>query len=326
MRRQCRIAVQAALASLALLGSSLSQAGSLILAVADIPYSAPVLIAEAEGYFKEEGLSLQVQHVSLGRTAMEKLLAGQAHFATVADVPITMSGFTRKDFAVVGTITVTGRENQLVVRNDRGIQEPADLQGKRLGVVFGTSGHYFADTFQLFHGLKLGAVNEVPIDPKDRTGALVRGDVDAAVLFGTHVSEAMQQLGSRARVMPGPAFFSLTFNIVSRLPAAGVKDEDTVKLLKAVRRANAFIQRDPVAARRIVSRALKIDPAELEGVWNDFDFRLQLAQPLLTTLEAQARWALRRKLVPPGSVPDYLELIRTEPLSRVDARAVLIVK
>ena len=303
-----------------------SQAATLTLAVADIPYSAPVLIAEAEGYFAAEGLALNIKHYPVGRVCLEQLLAGEAHFATVADAPIMLAGFARRDFNILATTTVSGRENQTVVRTDRGIQTPADLQGKRMGIIQGTSGHYFADTFLLFHGVKLGTVTEQPLDPKDPVGALVRGEVDAAALFGTHVTEALHKLGSQGRVLPGPAFFSVTFNIVSRPASQGVSDDDAVKLLRAVQRATVLLQREPDRARAIVSKALKVSADDLAQTWDGFEFRMQLSQSLITTLEAEARWAQRRRLAPAGEIPDYLDLVRPEPLKQLDARAVRLIK
>lgn len=312
-------------AGLALFGGTV-QAATLTLAVADIPYSAPFLIAEAEGYFAAEGLALNVKHYPVGRICLERLLAGEAHFATVADTPIMLAGFSRRDFSILATTTVSGRENQIVARTDRGIQKPADLQGKRLGVITGTSGHYFADTFLLFHGVKSGTVTEQALDPKDPVGPLLRGDVDAAALFGTHVTEALHRLGPQGQVLAGPTFFSVTFNIVSRPASQGVSDDDAVKLLRAVQRATVLLQREPERGRAIVAKALKVSVEDLSRTWDDFEFRLQLSQSLITTLEAEARWALRRRLVPAGEVPDYLALVRTEPLKRLDARAVRLIK
>lgn len=302
------------------------RAATLTLAVADIPYSAPVLIAEAEGYFAAEGLALQVKHYPVGRICLERLLAGEAHFATVADTPITLAGFSRRDFAILATTTVSGRENQIVARADRSIREPADLQGKRLGIIPGTSGHYFADTFLLFHGVRIDKVTEQPLDPKDPVGALVRGEVDAASLFGTHVTDALNRLGPQGRVLLGPAFFSVTFNIVSRPANQGVSDDDAVKLLRAVQRATLLLQREPERARAIVAKALRVSVEDLAKTWDGFEFRLQLSQSLITTLEAEARWALRRRLVPAGELPDYLDLVRPEPLKKLDARAVNLIK
>ncbi|MBC7779969.1 MAG: ABC transporter substrate-binding protein [Proteobacteria bacterium] len=299
----------------------------LTLAVADVPHTAPLLIAEAEGYFAAEGLKLKVIHCVIGRACLKHLLDGEAHFATVADTPIAFAAFSRKDFAIVGTIATSGREHRLVARGDRGIQSAADLKGKRIGMVKGTSGHYFADTFLLYNGLGSLDVTVVPLDPKDAAGPLVRGEVDASALFEPHGRDAIRRLGTNARVLQGPSFFALTFNLVSVPASVGASDEDVAKLLRAVQRGNALIRNDPVRARAIVGAALKIEPGLLAEIWNDFDFRLQLGQSLVTTLEAQARWTMRDKLVPPGSrLPDFLDLIRVEPLRRLEPRSARLIR
>ena len=213
-----------------------------------------------------------------------------------------------------------------MVRTDRSITQPADLQGKRLGVIPGTSGHYFADTFMLFHGVKIDSVTEQPLDPKDPVGALVRGEVDAAALFGTSVTDALNRLGPQGRVLPSLPFFSVPFNIVSRPASQGVSDDDAIKLLRAVQRAMVLLQREPERARAIVAKALKVSADDLAKTWDGFEFRLHLSQSLITTLEAEARWALRRRLVPAGEIPDYLDLVRPEPLKKLAPRAVNLIK
>jgi len=62
--------------------------------------------------------------------------------------------------------------------------------------------------------------------------------------------------------------------------------------------------------------------AQLDG----YEFRLSLDQTLLSTLEAESRWAVREGLVESKAVPDYLELMRVEPLRALDPRAMTIVK
>lgn len=299
----------------------------LTLAVADIPFAAPVLIAESQGYFAAEGLKLKVLHHAFGRLSLQQMLDGQAHFATVADTPITFASFSRRDFAIVATLSTSGPEHRLVVRNDRGIRSAADLKGKRIGTLTHTSAHYFTETFLRFNKLNPAEVSIVALPASDTVGALVRGEVDAAGLLGPHVSDALRALGDKARVLPGPGFFRVTYNLVSVAPSAGASDADLVKLLRAVRRASDLIRAEPERARGIVAAALKANPKEFEEVWKPYDFRLQLAPALLSSLEAQSRWALRDKLVPAGSVlPNYLDFIRPEPLRQVDARAVRLVQ
>ena len=306
---------------------ALAASTSLTLAVTDLQASAPVLIAEAKGFFLDEGLALKVIHCPVGRICLQQLFDGKAQIATVADVPIATASLTRKGFAIVATITSSGRENRLIVRQDRGIRSAADLKGKRIGTFVGTTGQYFTESVLLYSGLAVSDVTIVPLDPSDGIGPLQRGEIDAAGFFEPYGREALRRLGSQARTLPMPEIISTTFNLVSVPSAAGASDDDLLKVLRAVQRANQLIRDKPEQARKIVAAALKIDPLTLAESWDDYDFRLQLGQPLVTTLEAQARWAMRGR---PGGdraqIPDFLEFIRSEPLRRLDARAVRLVQ
>ena len=299
----------------------------LTLAVADLLYAAPVLIAESQGYFAAEGLPLKIIRCAVGRICLQQLLAGQAQFATVGDTPIVLAAFTRKDFAILATTSVSGSELRLVARKDRGIARAADLRGRRIAIIQGTTSHYFVDTFLLFNGLKATDVTLVPMEAGVITGALVRGDVDAASLFEPLGRDAARQLGAQAQVLPSPRFFTLTFNLVSAGPQAGVSVDDEARLLRATQRAEALIRSEPERARSILAGVLKFDSNKLAEAWGDFEFRLQLGQPLINALEGQARWALRVGLAPAGlRVPNFLNMIHTEPLHQVDPQAMRLVR
>ena len=56
----------------------------------------------------------------------------------------------------------------------------------------------------------------------------------------------------------------------------------------------------------------------------DFQFRLSLDQPILVSLEDEARWAIRNKLTDVTKVPNYLDYIYTDALKAVKPGAVTI--
>lgn len=320
-------AVPTVIAATAVATPDISRRASLTLAVSDNPYAAPALLAEAQGYFADEGLKLKVIHCSIGRICLQHLLDGKAHFATVADVPIVMASFQRRDLGIVTTLTTSGREYRIVVRPERGIRRAEDLRGKRIGTIMGSSGQYFTESYLLYHGIDRADVTLVPLDPQDPSSALVRGEVDAAGLFEPHVRDAQRRLGPRVALLPASGFFTNTFNLVSVSAASGASDDDIVRLLRALQRAVNMMRNEPFAARTIVARALHMDVGALARSWDDFDFKLDLGQPLITHLEAQGRWALREHLVPADTpLPDYLNMIRSAPLRRLDPRAVRLVQ
>jgi len=301
--------------------------GPLTLAVADSLYTLPLLIAEKMGYFALEDLQLRLIRLPVGRLNLQRLLAGEVQFATVADAPIMFASMKRTDFSILATLSRSFGDSRMMVRADRGIEAPGNLRGRRIGVPRGSGGHFYVDTFLLYYGLTTADVTLVPIESTKLVDALVNGEIDGAGIFGALANDAQRRLGSNARVLPGPAFFAVNFNLVSVPASAGVTDADALKLLRAVERANELIRRNPAQARQLAVGILKVDPKEVERAWDAFEYRLQLAQPLVAQLEAQFRWAQREKLLPPGSkAPEFLDLIRAEPLRQLDPRAVRLVR
>ena len=100
-----------------------------------------------------------------------------------------------------------------------------------------------------------------------------------------------------------------------------------VKLLEALGRAEAFIAAHPAQAQAVLRSALQMDQAFIDAVWKNYDYRLTLRQSLVSTMEAQARWAVRSGHVPAGSVPvNMLDIIELAPLRSVAPAAVTIAK
>lgn len=300
-------------------GSALAQ--PLRVATAQLTYFAPALVAGWQGFFAAEGLQVEIIPCVNGRRCLKHLTDHQADVATVADTPIVMAAHHGQVFQILATMT-TSRDNSFVVRSDRGIASPADLRGKRIGYVRGTSGHYFTDTFLTYHGITLDQITPVELDAARAPQQLAAGEVDAAGLYQPHGPEALRLLGSQGRVLSAPRLYTATMNLVVR---PGVSDADAVKLLRALQRANAYMQADQQRAQAQVARELRLDPASVRESWDLLSFRLSMGQSLLTTLEAQSRWMRRTEQVEGTESPDFLKMMRPGPLRQVDPSAVSLV-
>ncbi len=296
------------------------------LALSDHPLFSTAVLADAEGYFKAEGLDLKIIPCVNGQRCLKHLTDGEAQYAVASDTPIMQASLAGAKFEVLATLGTTSRHNRLLARADHGIKGVADLKGKRIGVIIGTTGHYFTDTLLQFYGLAPAQYTLVDLDPADQTGRLLRGELDAIGVNSPSADKAVATLGSKAVLMPDPKIVTFTVNLVGLTIAAGGRDEDAIKLLRALKRAHQLIISKPELARAVVAARLKLAPAALAVIWKDLEFEFSLGQTLITTLEAQARWALRNNLVAGGKMPDYLDYVRIGPLKTVDRRAVTLIK
>jgi ABC-type nitrate/sulfonate/bicarbonate transport system substrate-binding protein len=99
-------------------------------------YSSEVIIAQDQGFFTQNGVTITPRIFTSGRLALDALLAGAVDMSTVAETPITAAVMSKRPIAILARITRT--IPLTVVRKDAGIAKPADLRGKRLGVTIGS--------------------------------------------------------------------------------------------------------------------------------------------------------------------------------------------
>jgi NitT/TauT family transport system substrate-binding protein len=295
-----------------------AQPASITLAMARSPLTLPVRVAEAEGYFAAEGLRVRMAECASGRRCLGLLLDGQADVATAADTALMFASFDSGDLALLATVAHTRDDVKLVGRRSAGIRLPRDLVGKKVGVLRGTSAHYFLDAYLLFHGIDPGSVQTVALQPEQTTAALQAREVDAVALWEPLAHKATLALGDDAVTLKDDGgVYVETFNLVAHRRMVGTRDADLAALLRAVARAQALIRRDPEKARALLQRSLDLSPAFVSAAWPGLRFGLTLDQGVLRTMESEARWALREGHVKGAAIPNMLSLVHSAPLRAV---------
>ncbi|HKX95964.1 MAG TPA: ABC transporter substrate-binding protein [Methylibium sp.] len=319
--------LRCALACATLLVAGPAAAAALVLAASLNAKSLPIYVAEAQGYFAAEGVAVRVEDCVGGQRCLRRLFDGEAQLATVSELPVMFNSFERGDFAVIATVVTSARDIKLVARRSADIAAVAQLAGKRIGTARGTSAHYFLDAFLLFHDIDPHGIELVAMPPEQLATALQRREVDAIAIWEPYGWLAQRALGADALVLPNPRIYTETFNLVVDARTLAARQEELVKLLRALERAQRHIREQPRQAQAVMKARLKIDQGFVEATWADLDFRLALDQSLISMLEGEARWALREGHVPAGrKVPNYLHYIEPGPLRRAVPGAVTTLK
>ena len=289
------------------------------------PHSGLLHIAEANGYFAEEGLEATLRTTSTGYEALEEMLQGQADVGAAAETPIARAIAEGKDIRVITTIFTSTANVGVVARKDRGIAQPEDLHGKRIGFVFGTATHYMLETFLAYHKIPVEEVTLVPIEPDRIIEALLSGELDAAASWNPNLARMRQQLGEDGVFFSPADFYAETYNLVVQPDYLAENREAVDRLLRALSRAETFAATNPDAAERIIAEASG-SVAALTGVREPLTHELSLKQSLLLATENQVDWYFRRGLIPPGPSPDVLNAFEPDPLRTIKPSAVTIVK
>lgn len=295
-----------------------------------IAWSAPqaclVPIAFDRGYFQAEGIEAVLQAQTSGMAALQSVLDGKADLATVAETPIVHAVMRGEQLAIIATVATANRNQAIVVRKDRGIATPADLQGKSVGVTLGTNGEFFLDTFFIAHGIERSKVRVVDLKPEAMVAALTTGSVDAVATWQPYVLRLQSALGAAGMTIPSEELYTENYSAVLRRDLLSQQPELAARLLRALVRAEEAIARQPDDARRLLAECTGVESAQAAELQGIFDLKVGLQQSLLISLEDQARWALPREEHGKAQMRDMLDYIHPEGLLAVKPEAVRLIR
>ncbi|SMD16557.1 NitT/TauT family transport system substrate-binding protein [Kibdelosporangium aridum] len=233
-----------------------------VLPIVDV---APVHLAIKKGYFRDEGVEIELQTIQGGAAGIPGLVNGEldvtfgnwvsflsAQAKGAADLKLVADGYRAKPdmFLVVTT-------------PDSAVKTPADLVNKKVAVNTRANVAELAVRAAMkAKGLDANTVQFAEMPFPDMQAALQRKDVDAALLVEPFITRAMQQIGAV------PVLDTITGDAVD-LPIGGYATstkfaQQRPKTIDAFRRALVKAQRDAgdkAEVQSVVTGYAKVDPA-----------------------------------------------------------------
>jgi NitT/TauT family transport system substrate-binding protein len=220
--------------------------------------------AADQGYYKDEGLDVQILEGGVDIVPQTVLAQGQADYA-IAWVPKALA--SREQGAQITDVAqVFARSGTLQVSfKDKGISSPSDLKGKKVG------NWGFGNEYELFAGM-----TEAGLDPaKDVTlvqqqfdmQALLKGDIDAAqaMTYNEYAQVLEAKNPSTGKLYQPGDFTAINWNDVgtamlqdaiwadtSKLESDQAYQDTTVKFLTAALKGWVFCRDNPEKCRDIV--------------------------------------------------------------------------
>lgn len=288
-------------------------------------YSIFNLIAEKNGYFKENNLEAEIIEYPSGPPAVADLLAGKVDFAIAADFVGVRNIFTNEDLRILAQMS-RHEDFSIIGRKDRGIVNPTDFNGKKIGVTKKGVGEFFLIRFLAFNNIHSEDVKIIDLPPAEIVSQLEKGRVDAAVVFNPHTYALKKTLGDNAVIWPvqnGQKVFALLYSTNSF-----IKDNQdiTLRYARALLRAEQFLRDSDAGARSILADAMNYEIEYVDYIWPKFDFTIGLDQALLLSMENQARFAIDNKLTDKTTVPNYLNYIYFHALQNNEPDKISIIR
>jgi len=212
-------------------------------------YYLPLSVAERKGYFRDEGLEVEIPDFAGGAKALQALVGGSADFVSGAyEHTINMAAKKQPIKAVVLQLRYSAIE--LVMPKDRAARYRGgrDLKGLKIGVTApGSSTNMFVDNLLVKDGLKPSDVSIVGVGAgAGAVAAMEKGEIDALA----NLDPVVTQLESTGKFV----------SVVDTRTEKGMKDVYGGDYMAAVIYVtDEFIRKNPNTVQAVVNAMVRAD-------------------------------------------------------------------
>ena len=235
---------------------------------------------------------------------------GTADIATHAETQLLRFSVDHPNLRAI--MTVTEGDYRIVARRSAGIEELADLRGKKIGTLANTSAVFFLQKMLESAGLSLDDVEVHGDLALDELGeALAAGDVDALAIWEPESAEGELALGEDAISFSGEGIYREIFNLNTTAEnlADPEKRSSIKQFLKALIAAREAMQEDPRRAQNLVSQMSGLPADLIEASWPHHTYLAGKADDIIDVLVEEEQWLAERAGRIPRSRADLEKLV-----------------
>jgi NitT/TauT family transport system substrate-binding protein len=224
----------------------------------------PLYIAEEKGYFKDEGLEVELAYFDWD-TPQEgfDLLANKRIDGRLGTLDeSTLYWKPESPFIVVLALDVSSGGDGVLVRTDRNIESVGDLKGKKVGLERTTPSHFLLSYLLKQNGLSEADVTIVNMSPEDAAAAVVAGDVDAAVTWNPYLTNAAEDTNVEVLLTSEDTPGLIADVLLMPKDMVDSNPETCQRVVRAWNKAIDYQQANPDESAAIMAKGLNYGTAE----------------------------------------------------------------
>ncbi len=225
----------------------------------------PVFVAADKGFFAKHGLQAEFVRVGSSTQVIEAVIAGRAEVGSGIAVATALAAWQTSPglFRVIGLVEFTGegRDDCILVKKDSPITQFADLAGKKIGSLPGST--WMPLVVQIVaerHGLPAKSVQYVGIAPSLQVEALLAGTVDAIYATAAQCDQALEMGVARiilenpqTLVMnPAPSLVAVISTSFEKTQPRGARAVE-----EALNEALAYVKTHPSDSEALLAKRLE---------------------------------------------------------------------
>jgi NitT/TauT family transport system substrate-binding protein len=229
------------------------------------PSEYPLVIAQDKGFFEKHGVSVELAYYDVISNELADIQSGKVDggFNVPGDL---LQMWSKSPDTFKGVLVVDSSNGADVIVATQDIQTPADLRGKRVGVLPGTFGELFVDRMLKANGLRTSDVTLINIDPSNVPDSL-SVQIDAGHSWEPYTSKALTA-GNHIIFSSSETPGLISDVLVFKTAIINERSEDIRAFIAAYYEALDFWKTNPQEAVAIIAKHTGLKPEEIstEGI------------------------------------------------------------
>jgi NitT/TauT family transport system substrate-binding protein len=234
--------------------------------------------------------------VSVINGGIPAIMSGMVDVATNAETQLLRQSVDDPDLRVI--FTVAESFYRIVARKSAGIQNIADLKGKRITTPRNTSAHYFLVKMLATAHLAETDVTLVTINPvTEMSTALKDRRVDAIAMWEPESERGIAEIGSDAIVFQDALVYRELFNLntSAKVLADPAKRSAIVELLRSLIVSSAELRQRPREYWPLIATKLNYTPETISKSWSNLRYAGGLVPDLLDVIVEEEVWVAKER-------------------------------
>jgi NitT/TauT family transport system substrate-binding protein len=216
-------------------------------------------VAQAKGFFKEQGLDVDVQQGQAGDSNNQLLKADKVQYASVDSSGAFVRWGTGKDQTWVAFSATTQLQmTSIITLEGKGITQPKDLEGKKIGGATGAAPQTLFPGYAKLAGIDNTKVTFVPMQSSAIISALAAGTVDAVALFAPAAPSVEAVTKKKTITLPYTEYMSDPFGVfvITSKKNAEAKPDQVKRFNAALQKGLLYTFDHPDEAGDIIHKAV----------------------------------------------------------------------
>jgi ABC-type nitrate/sulfonate/bicarbonate transport system substrate-binding protein len=219
------------------------------------PHFGNVIIGAEKGFYQKEGLTAKITNFASGSVAADAFRTGKGSIIVAGDQPTIR--LWQQGFVGVAPQAHYNSLSIIVARNT--IKGPADMKGKKVGVLIGSTSEFFTKLYMTKGGYSPNDVDMVNLRPAEMVTGLARGDIDAFVIWQPFGWRALAAVKDAHILTTAKGYFEEWEAVTTTKDYAANHGAELTAFLRGLDAAGKWITANLDEAAKLVAAQIRFD-------------------------------------------------------------------